>query len=141
MIKFYTILVLFSIAQASATEGEIMSMNHSDHHFKDFKHSGSVTKKREVESLHNSNLINFDDFSGDPYDLEEKYLNLSKSRNFKEAAIALVGSAISGNSENLDYLLKIDQNAIKYIMNKDNYNTGLIISKISKELEEQRNLY
>lgn len=141
MIKFYAILGLFSIAQVNATEAETMGMNHSDHHFKHSGKSSSVTKYREVESLHSSNSISFDDFSGDPYDLEEKYLSLSKSGNFKEAAVALAGSAINGNSENLDYLLKIDQNAIKYIKNKDNYKTAEIISKISKELEKQRKLY
>jgi hypothetical protein len=141
MYKFYILLGLLPIMQINATETmhEHSPKGSPSEHFRE--QTKPDTTQRKIMYSHSSESIAFDEFHGDPYELEEKYLSSAKSGDFHKAAAALVGSGISGNSECLDYVLKVDPQAPKYIQGGDVTNTKILISKIEKSLENQAKLY
>ena len=82
--------------------------------------------------------VDFDAFgNNDPYELEDQHQVFFKDRQFNKASIALIASAINGNSDNLDYLFKIDPQAFEYIHTKNTEKTGNLILKIAEDLENQ----
>ncbi len=126
MKTIYTILIMLPISYAYATA----DIDDSSHAIESHKTSHMNIVKKNLSS------INFDDFSGDPYELEDRYLTLAKSKKFREAAIALIGSGLSGNSENLDYVLKINHEAIAHVRKKDLKNTEILIEQVARKLAE-----
>ncbi len=126
MKTIYTILSMLPISYAYATA----DIDDSSHAIESHKTSHMNIVKKNLSS------INFDDFSGDPYELEDRYLTLAKSKKFREAAIALIGSGLSGNSENLDYVLKINHEAIAHVRKKDLKNTEILIEQVARKLAE-----
>lgn len=100
------------------------------------KHDDST--QQEERGSHSLLAINFNAFgSNDPYELEDQHQAFFKSGQFNEASIALIASAINGNSDNLDYLLKLDPQAFEYIHTKNMEKTRNLILKIAEDLEKQ----
>ena len=132
MKEIYILFGLLPILQISAAE--VMSENKSGEFFK-YK-SNSHTSQGKRMSSHSLDTIDFEEFSVDPHEREQEYQRHLKLGNFPEAAIALLGAAINGDSDSMDYVLKLDTKAFDYIRGKDLQNTQLIISKIADDLKQ-----
>jgi len=70
-------------------------------------------------------------------EFEELHQNLFKKQDFDGAAIALLGSAITGHTENMDYLLTVEPRALQYIRQNDDINLIKIVASISHDLVKQ----
>jgi hypothetical protein len=130
MLKFYLLLSLLIIMRGNLVNAtDVVHRNGDGHESKPFKINTHESKKLK---------INFDEFQNkDPYELEELHQYFFKKKQFIEAAWALIGSAVKGDSENMDYLLKLDPKALQYINRKDVTATEELISKIAKDLARQ----
>ena len=98
---------------------------------------GAIMVSSEFEAVPFLSVVNFDDFLGkDPYALEEEYQRLCKLKKFREAAVYLIGAAMNGLSDELDYILKIDVQVLRYVQDKDLAKIEEIISRIATNLEQ-----
>lgn len=82
--------------------------------------------------------FNKDDYKEcDPYDLEELHQKYFREKNFPEAAKALIASAMRGEMENQDYLLRINPQALIYIEQGNTGQIQILLSKVSEALALQ----
>ena len=54
----------------------------------------------------------------DPYELDEKNVDFFSKKEFKDAASALIGSAIYGHADNRAFLYDIDPESFKHVCSK-----------------------
>lgn len=106
----------------------------------DHSHGKNVTRDMVTEnkSLSTSRTvnINFDEFSKmDGPEWEQEYQRFLRERKYPEAAIALLGAAVNGDSDSMDYVLKVNIKAFDYIRKRDLENTQFVISELSKRLQ------
>jgi hypothetical protein len=132
MWKYYTLFSFLLIMQVNTAE--VLTMQ---------GHSNGSNCKREMivenKSPSTSRMLrnfNFNEFSDkDPYEQEQEYQRLLRLKNFPEAAIALLGAANNGDSDSMDYVLKLDKQAFEYIRSKDVKKTQDLIAKIAEDLK------
>ncbi len=133
MSKIYTLFILLSsltiilCTQAFCTD--VLSSN--DQHHK----SNGHTNGKIMTSLSQLNLLNSKSLASD--ELEDVHQDLFKKQDFNGAAVALIGSAIRGHTENMDYLLSIEPKALEFIHQADESNFAKIVALISQDLTKQ----
>jgi hypothetical protein len=132
MWKYCALFSFLSIIQVNAAE--VLRMQEYSNG-KNNQHS-MVNENKSPSTSRKLRNFTFDEFADkDPYEREEEYQRLLKLKNFPEAAIALLGAASNGDSDSMDYILKLDRNAFDYIRSKDLKQTQDLISKISEDLK------
>ncbi|AIL13523.1 hypothetical protein IM40_08575 [Candidatus Paracaedimonas acanthamoebae] len=133
MLKIYTSFALVSsIITMLSTQAfctNVLSFSDEDHGSNGHNYSKIVVSTNKIELL-NSNTLTSDEF-------EDMHQDLFKKQDFNGAAIALIGAAITGHTENMDYLLTLEPNALQFIRQSDETIILKIVASISYDLAKQ----
>ena len=127
--SFFLVGSLMTILGTRAFCTDVLSS--SDEHHK----SNGHTNGKILTSVSELNLINSKTLTSD--ELEDMHQDLFKKQDFNGAAVALIGSALRGHTENMDYLLSIEPNALQFINKADESNISKILKSISLDLIKQ----
>jgi hypothetical protein len=143
MLKYYTILAL-SIVGNVATSSAAQPMHEQPQHdvlpksHTREEHRPMSASKQTGSSSNQQIEIDFNEFHGkDPYELDEKHQSLFRKQQFNEAAKALIGSAMNGDSDNMDYVLRLDPMANQHIAKNDLESTRNLVKRIAEDLSKQ----
>jgi hypothetical protein len=145
MLKYYTILALSIVGNvATSSAAQMMHEPQPHEHSAKFKereevgHMAASGRNQASRSSDQQITIDFNEFyDKDPYELEEQHQLFFQNQKFTEAAKALIGSAMNGDSENMDYILRLDPKASQYIANKDLDSTRNLVKRIAEDLAKQ----